>query len=300
MEILFDRTGAERKELVTAICEITGKSAKYMGAPSFEYRVGSYIITRDGTLDVGCGEDVSSLLAALEEREIVPLEMPLLPGSDAGEPLSADDTGNEELKQDTPAGIPGAMVIEVPAEGFTDLAYENLSKLVTGKAALIRKAAAGCIADGAETLPVTRDDEKIGFPWFRFGVEASEIDAWSRFVGALCATAKRQKRVVLKEKPLEDGASKKFAMRCYLLKLGFIGDEYKIARKVILEGLPGNGSYAKKAAGVRARTDEGRDCLSCAQSVSEPAENDSEHDRLYCVERQDYVEDDRVCAEYNQ
>lgn len=49
MLIRFDRTGEERKALVTAISEITGKNAKYMGAPSFAYKVGSYIITRDGT-----------------------------------------------------------------------------------------------------------------------------------------------------------------------------------------------------------------------------------------------------------
>jgi hypothetical protein len=297
MEILFDRSGAERKALVTAISEITGNNAKYMGAPSFEYRVGYYIITRDGTLDVCSEEDISSLLAALKEREIVPLEMPETTDTGIEEPVSV--TSVEESSEPS-ANVTDVMAIEVPAEGFTDLAYENLSKLIAGKATLIRKAAAGCIADGAGTLPITRDDEKIYFPWFRFGMKPDEVKAWSCFVRALCTAARKQKRVLLKEKPLEDGTSEKFAMRCYLLKLGFIGDEYKTARKVILEGLPGNGSYAKKAAGVRARTDEGRDCLSCAQSVSEPAENDSEHDRLYCVERQDYVEDDNVCAEYNQ
>ena len=31
--------------------------------------------------------------------------------------------------------------------------------------------------------------------------------------------------------------------RCFLLKLGFIGDDFKAARKILLAGLPGSGSH---------------------------------------------------------
>jgi hypothetical protein len=37
-------------------------------------------------------------------------------------------------------------------------------------------------------------------------------------------------------------------MRCFLLKLGFIGDAYRDARRVILAGLPGDGSHNRSAA----------------------------------------------------
>lgn len=179
-------------------------------------------------------------MAALDERGIVSLEMPETTDAGIEEPVSVTSKV-ESLKSN--ANMTDVMVIEVPAEGFTDLAYENLSKLVAGKATLIRKAAADCIADGVETLPVARDDEKIYFPWFRFEMKSDEVEAWSCFVRALCSVARKQRRVLLKEKPLEDGASEKFAMRCYLLKLGFIGDEYKTIRKIILTGLPGSGSH---------------------------------------------------------
>lgn len=39
----------------------------------------------------------------------------------------------------------------------------------------------------------------------------------------------------------------KYAFRCWLLKLGFIGDEYKIAREVLIKLLPGNSAWRQVA-----------------------------------------------------
>jgi hypothetical protein len=225
MEIRFNKTGAERKALVMAISEVTGVKPEYLGAPGFAYRVGGYTVSKDGAADTGVvgAEVVSSLLAALEPRGFVPAEAP-----------SFADTIEE----------PAAMVIELPANGLTNAySFDNLKKLTAGKAALIRRALGDDLARGAYALPVALEDGKVGFPWFRFGMDADSIAAWSLFIAALCETAKKQKRVILKEKPLAVGDSEKFAMRCFLLKLGFIGDEYKEARKVILAGLPGDGSH---------------------------------------------------------
>ena len=40
-----------------------------------------------------------------------------------------------------------------------------------------------------------------------------------------------------------DTDNDKYAFRCFLLRLGFIGDEYKIARKVLLRNLKGNSAF---------------------------------------------------------
>ena len=37
-----------------------------------------------------------------------------------------------------------------------------------------------------------------------------------------------------------------YAFRCFLLRLGFIGDEYKAARRVLLKNLTGNGAWKNK------------------------------------------------------
>ncbi len=238
MEIRFEKTGAERKALVAAISEVTGEASKYLGAPGFAYRVGGYVISMDGAVDTGVvdAEDVSALLAALATRGFVPADTPGLcvPASEDSPAPEAGESG----------ATPAAMCIELPAEGLTDAdVFDNLKKLAAGKAALIRRALGNDLAEGAKALPITLADGKVGFPWFRFGMDADSIAAWSIFAAKLCVTAKTQKRVILKEKPLREGDSEKFAMRCFLLKLGFIGDEYKEARKVILAGLPGDGSH---------------------------------------------------------
>ena len=41
---------------------------------------------------------------------------------------------------------------------------------------------------------------------------------------------KRQKRIVATENDVEN---ENYAFRCFLLRLGFIGDEYKAARKIV-------------------------------------------------------------------
>jgi hypothetical protein len=148
-----------------------------------------------------------------------------------GEPIAAEETV--------------AVAMEFPTDGFTDVTADNLRKLVIGKAALIRSALGDDLASGADMLPVMLKDGKVCFPWFRFGINADKLEAWSYFTAMLCDTAKKQTRVILKAKPLDEGASEKFAMRCFLLKLGFIGEEYKEARRTILAGLTGDGSHKR-------------------------------------------------------
>ena len=60
-------------------------------------------------------------------------------------------------------------------------------------------------------------------------------------ISLLCKTAIEKKRVTAKEKDAPDNP--KYAMRCFLLTLGFIGDEHKTARKILLSRLEGNSSW---------------------------------------------------------
>ena len=51
---------------------------------------------------------------------------------------------------------------------------------------------------------------------------------------------KRQKRIVATENDVEN---ENYAFRCFLLRLGFIGDEYKAARKILLRNLTGSAAW---------------------------------------------------------
>ena len=55
--------------------------------------------------------------------------------------------------------------------------------------------------------------------------------------------SKAQKRINTKEKAVEN---EKYAFRCFLLRLGFIGAEYKAERKLLLKNLTGSSAFKKE------------------------------------------------------
>ena len=56
--------------------------------------------------------------------------------------------------------------------------------------------------------------------------------------------AKEAKRVTATEKPADN---EKYAFRCFLLRLGFIGNEYKTYRKILLKNLTGSAAFKSGA-----------------------------------------------------
>ena len=66
--------------------------------------------------------------------------------------------------------------------------------------------------------------------------DADAANAYLHFVHALCEMACNQKRISVQEREVEN---EKYAFRCFLLRLGFIGEEYKVERKILLKILLG-------------------------------------------------------------
>jgi len=64
-EYNYGVTGKDRKNLVAAVSEILGTESKYHAAPNYEYTVGDYTVTRDGTL---LGLEDISLIAWLRQK----------------------------------------------------------------------------------------------------------------------------------------------------------------------------------------------------------------------------------------
>lgn len=55
-----------------------------------------------------------------------------------------------------------------------------------------------------------------------------------------------QKRISATEKLADN---EKYAFRCFLLRLGFIGAEYKDERKILLENFTGSSAFKNEKAG---------------------------------------------------
>ena len=226
MRINYNVTGADRKALVRAMVELLGEPPVYQGAPSFAYAVGSYIVDKDGMVSVPedtAPEDIRKLVDALREKGFQPVEPAEQPTAAAdSNPAQADD---EDLR---------FLIIKVPRDGFTPETEENLRRIIASKAPLLKKALE------TDSLDLIFTDNVIRFPWFTLHGIDGEADAYNRLVTAMCKMAKEQKRVVAKECATDN---EKFAMRLFLIRLGFIGDEYKTPRRILLRNLTGNSSW---------------------------------------------------------
>ena len=245
----YNRTGAERKALVDAVSQILEKPAVYLGAPTFAYAVGDYRVSKKGSLfsmnDAG-REEMERLVLRLQEEGFI-AETPAEEDSPAEETtanMAEADTENVAGRVTETATVPlmatgnsdeeNTLTIEMPKTGFTDISLDNLQKIIASKAALLKKAL------NTDNLAVIDTGDTLKFPWFALHGLVGEADAYSRLVAAMCGMAKKQKRVTAKER---DTGNDKFDMRLFLVRLGFIGDEYKAARRILLRSLTGNSSW---------------------------------------------------------
>lgn len=220
MTITIHAQGAERKRLVKTISDWLGVPAKYCGAPTFNYEVDYFTIDRNGSLsfdDRADSEVIERLLQHIYDE-----------GFDIDQ-SNADD-------EDEPC----AVCISMPRSLFTDSDLENLKALIAAKGSLIKKAL------GVADLPLEITDTKVSFQWFPATPTPDEMNAYDTFICKLCEMARNQSRVNSSEKPIEN---EKYAFRCFLLRLGFIGDEYKAARKILLKNLSGSSAFRNGGAG---------------------------------------------------
>ena len=220
MIINYNVTGAERKRLVAALSNLTGVKAKYLGMPSMAYEVGDFTIDKNGNLELS--DKVNS-----EEIERVAGHL-ASEGFIAEEEISA--TGGEQ----TAASEEFGLTVSMPRSNFSERALENLKVIIEAKGELIRHAL------DVENLPIEVYDDEVSFPWFEILPAAEEVKAYNHFISALCQMAINQKRITVKEKEVEN---EKYAFRCFLLRLGFIGKEYKDERKILLRNLTGSSAF---------------------------------------------------------
>lgn len=210
MEINFNVTGINRKDLVTAIGELVDKPIIYKGAPTFSYDIGDFTIDKSGTLLFPVTVDselVNNVITGLSERG-----------------FEFDDS---EMRN--------KLSIEMPLEGFTEESIMKLEKLISSKASLIKKAL------GAVELSIEKTEATLNFPWFKFPATSDEVTAYSKFISALCTAAKEQRKVTARDKVVDN---EKFTFRVFLIRLGFVGDEYKLTRKILLRHLSGSSAYS--------------------------------------------------------
>lgn len=212
MTITINAQGSERKRLVQCISQWLGCEPNYLGAPSFAYQVDYFTIEKNGSLtfdDAADSEVIERLLQHIYD-----------------EGFNIDQSHTEEK--------PTQVCISLPRSRFTDSSLENLRAILTAKGGLIQKAL------GVRSLPMEVTEEKVSFPWFSEMPTPEELSAYEMFICKLCEMAGNQKRITAKEKAVDN---EKYAFRCFLLRLGFIGAEHKQTRKILLRNLTGSSAF---------------------------------------------------------
>ena len=281
MKLNFNCTEKEqRKKLVADIAELTGSPSKYLGMPSMAYAIGNATVAKDGTIEIDektFPEEAERIAEGLmdkgyegeaeietdvteeqteaeetqteaeaeqtetaEESEADPTEEQTENTVEQTEAEEQTEIHDEETEADEadedPAEEPAGLRIAFPRSRLSDGGIERLQKLLEAKGGLIKKAL------NIESVGIEIEEDRVAFPWFEEMPQPDEVEAYSRFICALCTFAENQKRVTAKEKPTDN---EKFAFRTFLLRLGFIGDEpeLKLARKVLLSRLTGSSAF---------------------------------------------------------
>ena len=213
-EIRFTLESKQRPKLAQEIGNILGTVPHYERVPSCAYDIAGYRLDKEGVLHIpeGAEETTKDLIRQLRERGF------------------QDDA---EVTEEVPVQQ-GKLTIAIPKESLTDTALENLQKIIANKQTLFQR------AFWMDSTEIEITDEKINFTWFPYTVDGDEIAAYTQFISRLCDMARDAKRV--SSKPTETD-NDKYAFRCFLLRLGFIGKEYKTARKILLRNLTGNSAF---------------------------------------------------------
>ena len=213
VDIIYALKGRQRRELAQAISEAMNTVPRYRGVPSCVYEIGGCVLDREGTLHIG--DDVDA---------------------EAAKNLLTYLAGQGYVAQSSEAaGINGSgLVISVPKKNLSEAALQNLLRLAKSKGGLMGKALGKNLP-----APIIGKD-KVSFPWFPDSPEPEEVNAYTQFVDKLCEMARTQKRV---SAHVMESDNEKYTFRCFLLRLGFIGDEYKTDRKILMRYLPGNSAF---------------------------------------------------------
>lgn len=213
-EIRFTLESKQRPKLAQEIGNILGTVPHYERVPSCAYDIVGYRLDKEGVLHIpeGAEETTKDLIRQLRER---------------GFQDDAEVTEEVPVQEDK-------LTIVIPRESLTDTALENLQKITANKQTLFQR------AFRMDSTEIEITDEKINFTWFPYTVDGDDIAAYTQFISRLCDMARDAKRV--SSKPTETD-NDKYAFRCFLLRLGFIGKEYKTARKILLRNLTGNSAF---------------------------------------------------------
>lgn len=164
--------------------------------------------------------------------------------------LSYEDTDDflcmvDELRQQGAQGGDGCgMRLFASLEGHLPRALVNLQGILASKTPMLWKALLATEGSCGKAAPVKVDDENTAeiFPFdVATDLDESEMRTCIQLGCAIAAQAINQNRV---GSGTVRHDNERYAFRCWMLRMGLIGDEYKACRMRLLKRLTGDSSFS--------------------------------------------------------
>ncbi|MDR3540686.1 MAG: hypothetical protein P4L69_06905 [Desulfosporosinus sp.] len=240
----FKLIGLERKQIASVIAETLGEEVKYQGPPTFAYLRSGWMIDRSGVITFPEIEDKQILRTVLEALKTAGVTAE----GNGTVTISLNANDGNSLRNTVNLIWSKQNLIRKALDRQTDIVPESLVNTINAVpidsleefAEVINKAIdAGTIEEESQ-LEFDLVDKTISFSFFNASLNTEEVLAFITLCQQLNEQGKKQKFSSTKQR---ESTNDRYSFRCYLLKLGFIGEEYKVARKVLLSRLDGNTSF---------------------------------------------------------
>jgi len=237
----IETTCENRKELVKSIGEFLGEKPKYVGPPSYAYKVEGYTIERDGTVVSETEMDGERMRAHLEEngfaepiQELESLEVSV-PLEDMEGPQLQNLLYMLRSKQYLLNRVVGKDQFSI-SDDFIDTLQTNLPES--------KEEFLNLCSENAEAISgLNFEDDKITFT-FPGSEKPEKNRAYVELAAMMVAHAREAKRISPKASEPEN---EKYYLRVWLVRLGLGGKGAKDSRKALLEGLKGHTAFRTPA-----------------------------------------------------
>ena len=258
-----------RKEMVKAICELTGMNATYLFTPTYAYQVGSVTVSRDGSINCEDEAMIEAIKPMLIERGWLEAEaqdkMPVEIESPAD---------SKELPETVETISVEQMDITMPIPGWTVAQMANLLRMLCSKQNLINRML-GCdmlsieesfVKAISENPPESTAnlearmqeaieagsihgfrllDEKVILSTPIAQDEPTRWMAYADLLKGMLRVAETATRISLKQ--LDDPENEKYHANSWLMRMGFRGPQYKETRRILMGHLTGFAAFRSAA-----------------------------------------------------
>lgn len=238
----------ERKKIIKALEEHFRVKAKYMRAPSFAYRIetgdNTFTIDREGKITDTNGKEYKlEEILTTEKHETVKevnsidceitFEMEGHTGTSLRNFVNMIYSKQKFIKKSL--GLEDDIITESFSIGINEVKIESIEDFKIAIDDIGERSCPGIIFNFFQN--------KIVFRFLEKEVNSRKLEVYKQFIDLINKRAKEIKRASNK---ITISDNPKYTFRTFLLRLGMIGNEYKVARKVLLANLEGNIAFRNK------------------------------------------------------